>query len=279
MLKLGILKSSRSKSLSKPMHLSALEKLNLNGEYEIYECLPEDLKETFEKLKKEGVRGLNVTIPHKVSIIPFLDKLTERAKLINAVNTIIFNDSGTIGENTDLTGFFSAIPEKFKKDIRGKEISMIGYGGAGSAIAYSFLMNDIKKLNIYGRNLEKLKNFKSMLKNNNFKSEIVIDTMDKIDLSNTYILTNTTPIGMYPDIDSSPVRTEDLKKLPKSSLVYDIIYNPSKTKLLKEVEALGLETLNGIDMLVLQGAESLKLWTGKENIPVDVMKKAVLENL
>ncbi len=279
MLKLGILKSKTGKSFSKPMHEAGLRALSVDGEYNVYECLPPDLEMTFNLLKTSGVRGVNVTIPHKVSVIPFLDELTDRAKLTGAVNTIIFEEDGkAIGDNTDLYGFWNAIPEYYRENIAGKNVALFGAGGAASACAIDFILNSVHYLTIYGRDLGKLEKFKLELESKNIKSDtkIKIDLFENLNLEDVFILTNTTPLGMYPDVDSSPVKLEQLKSLPKNALVYDIVYNPRKTVLLKDAESLGLKYLNGLEMLVLQGAESLKLWLKRHDVPIDAMREAVI---
>lgn len=283
MLKLGILKFSGSKSLSKPMHLAALKVLGLAGDYSIYECLPENLKSQFQELKDSGVRGVNVTIPHKIPLMKLVDKLTDRAKLVGAVNTVIFEENQTIGENTDLYGFFEAIPKEIKNNVSGSDVALLGCGGAACACAIAFIQNNVKTLKIFARDINKLKSFKNELE---VKKEIIesntnieIGLLSEASLKDIFILTNTTPVGMSPDSNSTPIPKEKLKDLKKDALVYDIVYNPSETILLKDAKSLGYKTLNGVEMLVLQGAESLKLWTSRNDIPIDVMREAVLKEL
>lgn len=283
MLKLGILKFSGSKSLSKPMHLAALKVLGLDGEYSIYECLPENLKIQFQELKDSNVRGVNVTIPHKIPLMQLVDKLTERAKLVGAVNTVIFEKNETIGENTDLYGFFEAIPKEIKNKIANSDVALLGCGGAACACAIAFMQNNVKTLKIFARDINKLKSFKNELeaKKELIKSNtnIEIGLLSEASLKDVYILTNTTPVGMSPDSNSTPLPKEKLKDLRKDALVYDIVYNPSETLLLKDAKSLGYKTLNGVEMLILQGVESLKLWTNRNDIPVDIMREAVLKEL
>ncbi len=282
-LKLGIIKTSGTPSLSVIMHTAALQHLNINGEYKAYEIKPEELNDVFEKLKKEKVKGLNVTIPHKINIIPLLDDLTERAKLAGAVNTVIFKDGKTIGDNTDINGFFDSIPEDYRRNISKKNISILGCGGAAHACAIALLEHNVAKLKIYGRDRNKLEDFKRFLemKVKMFRGgvSIEIDLLSNIDLSNTNILVNTTSVGMYPDINETPVLKEYLEKLPKNSLVYDIIYKPQETKLLQDAKSFGLKTLNGVEMLVRQGAESLNIWLEKDIAPLEIMRNAVLDTL
>ena len=282
-LKLGIIKSSGAPSLSTIMHTAALQHLNINGEYKAYEVKPEDLEKFFNQLKKENIKGINVTMPHKISIIPLLNELTDRAKQAGAINTVTFKDGKSIGENTDISGFWNSIPKEIRDNLTGKNISILGCGGATHACAIAFLSNNVSSIKIYGRNKNKLIDFKTFLTSavqTPWRGvSIEINLFSHIDLSNTHILINTTPIGMYPDIDESPIQKEDLKKLPKDAFVFDIIYNPLETKLLQDAKSLGLKTLNGVEMLVRQGAESLNIWLEKDIAPLEIMRNAVLDTL
>ena len=284
MLKFGIIRSPQGYSLSTVMQTAALQQLNINGEYKSYEANPEDLKKLLKKLKELKINGVNVTIPHKISIIPLLDELTERATLIGAVNTIIFKKDGkTIGDNTDASGFWEGIPENIKGRLIEREVAMLGCGGAACAVAIAFLSNKIKTLQIYARDKNKLNSFKNSLeqKKEQLKSHTIIEAklLTNINLSKTSMLINTTPVGMYPDINSSPVQINNLKQLSDDAVVYDIIYKPKETKLLKDAGSLNKKTINGVEMLVRQGAESLNLWLNQDIAPLDVMRNAVMEEL
>ncbi|MBI2996162.1 MAG: shikimate dehydrogenase [Candidatus Melainabacteria bacterium] len=277
MLKLGIIKFSNTPSLSTIIYDAAFQHLNINGEYKVYEVKPEELENLLKELKKEKVRGVNVTIPHKINIIPLLDELTDRAKEIGAVNTVTFNDDGkTIGDNTDASGFWDAMPISIRKNIAGKNVAILGCGGAAHACAMALLLNNVSQINIYGRNKDKLERFKNFLESKNKSTKIQVDLVSNINLSNTFMLVNTTPVGMYPNIDQCLVTKKDLQYLPSDAFVYDIIYNPPKTKLLQYAKSLDLKTLNGVEMLVNQGAESLNIWLGKDVAPIIIMKNALI---
>ena len=281
-LKLGILGYPLEHSLSPAMHTAALQQLNINGEYKTYEAQGSALENVFKQLKKEKINGLNVTVPYKKTIIPFLDELTNRAELIGAVNTIIFDGEGkALGDNTDVIGFWESIPEQFLDRLT--NVSLVGCGGSAHAVVTPLLQYKLKSLKVYGRNKDKLEVFKSdveLIKEKvKSKASIEIDLIQNIDLSSSNVLINTTPVGMYPNINDSPVKKELLEKMSKDSLVYDIIYNPLETKLLKDAKSLGLHTINGVDMLVKQGAASLDIWFGKKIAPIEVMKNAVLDSL
>ena len=280
MLRLGIIGYPLEHSLSPVMHTAAMQQLNIMGEYKTYTIKEENLSSVFNVLKQAGLRGLNVTIPHKKTVLPLLDEISDEARLIEAVNTITFQDNGkTKGDNTDIIGFWESLNDHLKKNISSLNVTVLGYGGSSSAVCTALIKHNVKELVIYGRNQEKLKAFEVLLKNikTNLKSKTLfnIGKIEKVDLSTTNLLINTTPVGMYPDINTSPLDKNTLAHLPKEGFVYDLIYNPIETKLLKESKALGYDTQNGLDMLVRQGALSLTIWLGKEVSAVAPMKKAV----
>ncbi len=283
MLKLGILRSPTGHSLSSIMQTAALKHLNIKGEYNSYGINPEQLDKEFTDLKKSGIIGLNVTMPHKITIIKYLDELTETAQLIGAVNTITIKNGKSIGDNTDIVGFWNAIPLNIQEKLQGSNVAIVGNGGAACAIVIALIKNNVKSLTIYGRDKNKLLGFslfcnqkKDILRK---QTEISVDLISNINLKNISMLVNTIPIGMYPNIKESSIEKDKLIHLPNESLVYDIIYNPLETILLKDAKSLNKQTLNGVDMLVLQGAASLNIWLEQDIAPIDVMRKAILEYL
>ena len=280
MLKLGIIGFPLEHSLSPIMHTAALNHLNINGEYKAYEIKEEDLEKVFNDLKKSGLRGFNVTIPYKTKIIPLLDELTLTAQLARAVNTVTIEPNGkAIGDNTDVSGFWASLPDEYRKKAPEITASVLGYGGSASAICLALIQNNFNTLKIYGRNKQKLDKFKDFLsdakKKTNSKTNIETSTLKNIDLSGSSLLINTTPVGMYPDTNNSPVEKDKLSELSKDTLVYDIIYNPKETTLLKYAKELNLKTLNGIEMLIRQGHTSLCIWLGKEVSAISAMRSAI----
>ena len=280
MLRLGIIGFPLEHSLSPLMHTTALQNLNIVGEYKAYEIKEDNFEKKVKQLIASGLHGFNVTIPYKTRIIPLLDKLTKEAELAQAVNTVTIDKTGiTTGSNTDITGFFEAIPEDIRKKIKETNVVVLGNGGAARAVCIAFLLNGIKRIKIYGRSKEKLERFKEFLTDRKNKlrtnTNIEVETCHGMSLpDNVKILVNTTPLGMYPNTDKSPVSIDDLKKLPKDALVYDIIYNPLETKLLKDAKSLNLKTLNGLEMFIRQGAESLGIWL-KQDPPLGAMRLSV----
>ena len=164
MLRLGIIGFPLEHSLSPLMHTTALQNLNIVGEYKAYEIKEDNFEKKVKQLIASGLHGFNVTIPYKTRIIPLLDKLTKEAELAQAVNTVTIDKTGiTTGSNTDITGFFEAIPEDIRKKIKETNVVVLGNGGAARAVCIAFLLNGIKRIKIYGRSKEKLERFKEFL--------------------------------------------------------------------------------------------------------------------
>lgn len=227
-------------------------------------------------LKGLSFRGANVTIPHKSAIMKFIDAVDSDAMIIGAVNTLV-NDGGMItGYNTDVTGFLKSLAQaQFLPEDCNAVI--LGAGGAARAILWGLCKRRAGYITIGVRNPKKAK-----VLENDFCVYGNVEVMDwqsnefKETLQAADILVNTTPLGMYPEIDAMP--PVDLKLLPEGALVYDIVYNPAKTKFLQEAEKLGYPTLNGLNMLLLQGEEAYRLFTG-EMPDLEVMKKVVEDEL
>ncbi len=263
-------------SLSPVMHNAAFESLGLEYIYLPFKVKSEDLKKAIEGARALNIRGLNVTIPHKVAVLPLLDELDVLAQKIGAVNTIV-NSGGILkGYNTDAGGFLKPLLLK-GVELSGKKVVVLGAGGSSRAISF-ILAQKGANLIILNRTFERAIKLAQIIEETlGRRSEAL--PLDKENLSQALakadILVNTTSIGMTPHIDESPVPAELLKP---GLLVYDIVYNPLKTRLLKEAEKAGAEIIPGFEMLLWQGASSFKLWTGIE-APVEVMRKALVSEL
>ncbi|MBN1683405.1 shikimate dehydrogenase [Candidatus Bathyarchaeota archaeon] len=245
-------------SLSPLMHNTAFQKLNLKIKYELLSVKPEKLRTAAESLRNSNVKGANVTIPHKITILPFIDIIDDLAANIGAVNTINNQDGLLKGYNTDGLGAIKAITNKYGS-INGTDVLLLGAGGAARAVGFS-IVNKVKKLTILNRNLLKAESLvKSLKKYGN--SEVSAEKLDNVGnlLNVSDILINATPVGMYPDMESSPIGNNTI---PSTLFVFDLVYNPIKTRLLLDAEAAGAIFLGGADMLVYQGVESFKIWTG-----------------
>jgi shikimate dehydrogenase len=256
-------------TMSPAMHNIAFQELGLDYVYLPFHVKPEQLAQAIAGLKALNVRGFNVTIPHKVNVIPLLDALDPLAEKIGAVNTVV-NDSGKLkGYNTDAEGFLRALTENGFAP-KGKNIVVLGAGGAARAISYILTKQGVQ-LTILNRQqeLDWAKDIARLIKKD-FKKEVRVLELSHLPeaLTGVDLLVNATSVGMSPRDKESTVPAGLLTKVP---LVFDIVYNPVKTKLLKEAKAAGAKTVSGVDMLVWQGALAFEKWTGKK-APVDLMR-------
>lgn len=263
-------------SLSPVMHNAAFKALGLDGHYEALDVAPEALAEVVQSLRQEDIYGANVTIPYKLEVIPMMDKLSKAAKTIGAVNTIVNQHGELVGHNTDAAGFLQGL-EDARLYLRKKVAVMLGAGGSARAIAYALLSSGVSKLWVYNRTPEKVS---ALLKDFSALGSIALLRQEELGFVCRHcdLLVNTTSVGMEKDgqdPQESPLMPE---YLPKKGFVCDIIYRPAKTRLLEEAEAAGLDTQNGLPMLVYQGAEAFRLWTSHEP-PTQVMLRAAREKL
>jgi len=264
-------------SFSAAMHNAAFKYLKDKGEidydaeYRLFEVKPQDLGVFLNSLTEQNIYGLNVTIPHKEKTVGFiqLDDKSSYLKHIKAVNTIAKKGDVWIGHNTDIPGFSRHLKEYV--DPSGKRAAILGAGGAGKAVAYAIADSKAAEIVIYDIDNNKTSNvisvIKSLFKDFNIKS---VDSIGRLNLSDKDILINATPVGMK---DTDPCLVSE-EMLHKNLFVYDVIYNPPQTKLLKLAEKAGAKTANGMKMLLYQGMLSFKIWTGKD-APREVMWKAL----
>lgn len=261
-------------SLSPAMQNAAFKALKLDWEYVLFEAKPKDLSEVIHGLRALHIAGFNVTIPHKETILPMLDEVTQLARIIGAVNTVKNQGGLLVGYNTDGPGFIDSLKEKAKLSPRGKIAVILGAGGASRAISVMLAEAGIKSLFVADIQEEKAKELVSYvtsyfeiegesLNANHHHLQKVINSAN--------LLVNATPIGMHPRINQSPL-PEGIK-LPENLLVYDLVYNPFETQLLKTAKSFGCKTFSGLDMLVRQGAMAFTIWTGQE-APLEIMRQA-----
>jgi len=274
----GVIGDPIEHTVSPAMHNAAFKKMGLDYWYVAFRVKKEDLGKTIAGMRAPNIRGLNVTIPHKVAVIPFLDELDPLAERIGAVNTIV-NDDGTLtGYNTDATGFLQALLER-GIEPKGKNVVILGAGGASRAISF-ILAERGAHLVILNRQLEldwaeelagRLSNiFREEVRSLELVEENLARALDKAD-----ILVNATSVGMSPNIDETPVASHLLKP---DLVVFDVVYNPVKTRLLREAEKAGAETISGVEMLVWQGASAFEKWTGVK-APAKLMREEVIKVL
>ncbi len=262
MLKFAILGYPIGHSISPQIHKAGFESLGINAEYEILETAPENLVDRIRYLKINDYAGVNVTIPLKVKIAMFVDEVDQNADLAGAINTIKINADKTIsGYNTDIIGFKSPLPPS----LEGKEVTILGTGGASRAVTVACTQLGVKKVNFYTRNIPNALEFVKFFRELVPQTEFTLNQIETLkDLSTTDLLVNTTPIGMKGhSADSTPVDKKVLATLPNDAIVYDIVYNPTETVLLQDAHHLGLQTISGLDMLVAQAVAAQKIWFGR----------------
>jgi len=268
----GIFGYPVSHSLSPVFQNAAFDSLSLDFVYIPFEVKPAFIKEAIEAIRFLNFRGINLTIPHKKDGYYLVDELDEEAKHLKVVNTIKNEDGKLIGYITDGSGFVRSIKEDGKVELKNKNVYLLGAGGAGWAISGAIVKEKIRKLLITNRTMEKAIAIKNHLKENfNFTSVELIDFENRngINFQDIDIIINTTSVGME-EGDIVLIKEEKIKK---NIFIYDIIYN-RKTELIKTAEKLNLPHLNGLSMLVYQGAISFEIWTGKK-APIDIMKNSL----
>lgn len=259
-------------SLSPLIHNTAFLDQKLNCIYDCFDVLPENIKDAVFGIKALGIMGVNVTVPYKEMVIPYLDFISDEAKLIGAVNTIKNNDGRLEGYNTDASGFIESLLEQ-GVEIKGKNVVILGAGGAARAIAVAFSLNDVNSITIANRTEGKAYNlYKYIIEK--FRTECKYTSLDElIDFDNIDILINATSVGMFPNVNATPV---DEKILRKAKFIYDLIYNPKETLLLRYAKKYGIKNSNGLNMLINQANNSFKIWFGKnfnKNLIVNVLRK------
>ncbi len=267
----GLIGLPVSHSLSPLMHNAAFRALKINSEYRLFELKPEGLESFFGSLTENNIYGLNVTVPYKEKILTFLDKISDEAKIIGAVNTIRISGNILEGFNTDGQGFIKNLKEDLKFQPEAKAVIILGAGGAARAISVYLCKENPGSITIYDVDSNKASKLVSHLKEN-FKKITVNQaaSIEELVLEETDLLVNATPIGLK---ESDP-RIIDVNLLSKNILVYDLIYNPKETKLLRLAKARGLRVSNGLGMLLYQGMIAFEIWTGRP-APKEVMQKAL----
>lgn len=261
-------------SLSPLFHNAAFVKLGLNFVYLAFSVKPEELKTAVESIRSLNIVGVNVTIPYKEKVLPYLDQVSPQAKMIGAVNTIHNKEGRLIGYNTDGNGFIESLKKQGGFDSTDKNVFLLGAGGAAYAISFALIKGGIKKLILvnrtYSRGKALLEHLKRIFQNKCQLSLIEFDERNSsFIMSEIDLLINATCIGMH---SGDPLLVAP-EVLPPNIFIYDIVYN-RKTELLKVAEERKLASLGGLDMLVYQGALSFEIWTGRK-APIKAMKEAL----
>ncbi|WP_226673192.1 shikimate dehydrogenase [Rossellomorea aquimaris] len=270
----GVIGDPIAHSMSPLMHNSAFKENGIDAEYVKFHVMKEQLPEAILGIKALGIKGVNVTVPHKELVMPLLDEIDPLAEAIGAVNTIVNDNGKLIGYNTDGLGFVEGLKKLAGDSIKNKSILIIGAGGAAKAIYYTLASSGVGRIDVTNRTPDRAE---KMMETCPFALQSVFLTLDDAEnvLQEYDVIIQTTSIGMYPHIDQSPLK---IGKLKPGSIVSDIIYNPLETSLLKQAKQKGALTQNGLDMFVFQGALSFEKWTGI--FPAySIMKNIVLQQL
>ncbi len=266
----GIIGDPVSHSLSPTMHNAAFEKLGMDAIYLAFRVSPEEVGDAIRGGKSLGIAGLNVTIPLKEKALFFVN-VEEVAKKIGAINTLDFSSGTPVGYNTDGIGSLRVLKET-TCEINGKNVLILGAGGAAKAISF-YLDTDGARVTIANRTKERATQLASKLRN---ADSIGLDSELRKYVKDSDILINATSMGMYPNEDATLVNAD---MMHPDLVVFDIVYNPMETKLLNEAKRAGVKkVVDGVKMLVYQGAASFKIWTKREP-PINVMENAVREAL
>jgi shikimate dehydrogenase len=259
----GVIGNPVGHSLSPVMHNQAFAAIGTNAVYLAFRVT--DPGSAIKGIRALNFRGVSVTLPHKVAVMEYLDEIEQTAARIGSVNTIVNKQGRLIGYNTDWLGALEAL--RTRTTIQGKSVALIGAGGAARAIGFG-LKSAGGQVTILNRSLTNGQRLAEDL-------QAEFSPLDDWQPGRYQILINTTPVGMHPDTDATPIPKAHLSE---DLVVMDIIYNPIKTRLLEAAEAKQCRTINGVAMFVFQGAQQFELWTGK-TAPVEVMRRAVLEAL
>jgi shikimate dehydrogenase len=276
----GIIGHPIGHSLSPLMHNTAFGLLEMDYVYLAFDVMPQNLSEALQGLAALGIVGVNVTIPHKESVIPLLDDLSSESRAIGAVNTIVNEEGKLWGHNTDVHGFIEMI-KPWENEILEQEVCVIGAGGAARAVVYG-LTTQFKPsvIHVLNRNVDRANSLREF-----FVGSFGFQRMDVVDLYmptaqevlwGSKLIVNTTPLGMSPGVDDSPIREPEALK--EGQILADLVYNPPETKLMRMAKLSGVKTVGGIEMLLQQGARSFELWTSQK-MPLEAVRQALEDHI
>ena len=247
-------------SLSPKLHNYWINENNINALYEKHKLEENDLKDLIFQVKEKKIDGINVTVPFKRAVIPFLDELTNEALKTQSVNTIYLNENKLMGHNTDIIGFEKSI-KNFKYDLNNKEVFILGAGGVVPSIIFALTQMGVSKIIVSNRSKEKADNLKNLFQN--------IEILNWGEIPNFDMIVNATSVGLKKEDNINL----DLSSVGKDKFFYDVIYNPKETNFLKTGKNNGNKVLNGKMMFVYQALSAFSIWHGIEpNINEDVIK-------
>lgn len=276
----GIIGHPIKQSFSPKMHNLSFLGQGLNYIYLPFDVPTSSLKDSLKAMSVLGVRGFNVTIPHKEKIIQFMDHVSEEASTVGAVNTVVNEGNQLFGYNTDINGIVESLTP-YKEDIAKSTVTVIGAGGAARSVLYALIRHfKVETINIVNRTEERTEAIKDhFIDKMRFDNIKTFELMAKENLklfNSSKLIINTTSIGMFPNIEDTP--TELAESFNSSQIVFDLIYNPIKTKFIELAESKGATIINGLKMFVVQGARSFELWTGHK-MDTDLMYQELSKSL
>lgn len=275
---LGVIGHPVEHSLSPVMHNAAIAQMKLNYVYLPLPVKPEDLEIAVNGFATIGLKGFNVTIPHKQAILPLLSEVSPVAQAVGAVNTVWrTNDFLWAGTNTDVEGFLAPL-KTYNQDWSQTIALILGNGGAARAVVAGCAKLGCAEIHVAGRNQIKLQQFLNSWDDSPINLQVHDWEEMLLLIPQATLVVNTTPIGMYPHIESSPLSANQIAQLPSKAIVYDLIYIPQPTQFLQQAEKLGIITIDGLEMLVHQGAAALQIWL-QQSVPIDIMRQALQQNL
>jgi shikimate dehydrogenase len=275
---LGVIGYPIKHSLSPVMHNAAIEYLGLDYAYVPLSIEPPYLEPAVQGLRWTGWQGFNVTIPHKQSIMAHLTEISPIAQAVGAVNTVWRTAEGWGGKNTDITGFMAPL-KPLQSSWQNAVAIVLGCGGAARAVVAALRELQFGEIWVVGRDATKLAEFKASWQHSPLLVDVQISNWEKLNqlLPQADLVVNCTPIGMAPQQDLSPLSIDQIAKLPVTAIVYDLIYTPRPTKLLAWSSDHGCQSIDGLEMLIYQGAAALEIWIGQE-APVAVMRQAIMQH-
>lgn len=277
---LGVIGYPVEHSFSPMMHNAAIAHLKADYVYLPFPIHPQNLQPAIAGFSAIGLRGFNITIPHKQSIIPLLDEVSEVAKAIGAVNTVWQEGDRWLGTNTDAVGFLAPL-KSLNKNWAELPAVVLGNGGAARAVVAACAQLGCPEIWVIGRSPDKLAAFsQSWAASPEIAARLKPANWQQIEdyLPQAGLVVNATPIGMHPDVDASPLSPAQTALIKAGTIAYDLIYTPRPTQFLKQASAVGAIAIDGLEMLVQQGAAALEIWL-QQPAPVSVMRQALLDYL
>ena len=281
---LGVIGHPIEHSLSPIMHNAAISHLGLDYVYLAFPIKPENLNAAISGFSAIGLEGFSITIPHKQAILPLLSEISPVAIAVGAVNTVYRTEKGWAGTNTDVQGFLAPLRSPSSDtsidDWSQKIAVILGSGGAARAVVAGCAKLGCAEIHIVGRHPDKLAKFQQSWINSPLPVNLITHTWESLPhlISKADLLVNATPIGMYPQRENSPVDVNLLDQISPGAIAYDLIYTPNPTEFLKQAQKRGAIIIDGLEMLVQQGAAALEIWLQK-TVPVEVMRHSLQQHL